>query len=78
MLSPPPAPPNLILFQLDLDVKFPLLRLLLFLIDLKSTINNLVKQKFKRRKNYTIVEKSSKISLSPGSVVTKASSLILN
>ena len=31
-------PPNFILFQLDFDVKFPLLRLLLFLIDLKSTI----------------------------------------
>ena len=34
----PPTPPNFILFQLDFDVKFPLLRLLLFLIDLKSTI----------------------------------------
>ena len=32
------SPPNFILFQLDFDVKFPLLRLLLFLIDLKSTI----------------------------------------
>ena len=31
-------PPNFILFQVDFDVKFPLLRLLLFLIDLKSTI----------------------------------------
>ena len=29
---------NFILFELDFDVKFPLLRLLLFLIDLKSTI----------------------------------------
>ena len=26
------------MFQLDFDVKFPLLRLLLFLIDLKSSI----------------------------------------
>ena len=33
----PPPPPNFILFQLDFDVKFPLLRLLLFLIDLNST-----------------------------------------
>ena len=34
----PPTPPNFILFQIDFDVKFPLLRLLLFQIDLKSTI----------------------------------------
>ena len=34
----PPPPNNFILFQLDFDVKFPLLRLLLFLSDLKSTI----------------------------------------
>ena len=33
-------PPHIfILFELDIDVKFPLLRLLLFLSDLKSTIN---------------------------------------
>ena len=32
------APHNFILFELDFDVKFPLLRLLLFLSDLKSTI----------------------------------------
>ena len=39
MLPPTgPPPPNFILFQLNFDVKFPLLRLLLFLIDLKSTI----------------------------------------
>ena len=31
-------PPNFLLFQLDTNVKFPVLRLLLFLIDLKSTI----------------------------------------
>ena len=37
-MLPGPPPPNFILFQLDFDVKFPLLRLLLFLIDLKSTI----------------------------------------
>ena len=37
MMLPPP-PPNFVLFELDLDVKFPLLRLLLFLSDLKSTI----------------------------------------
>ena len=30
--------PHTILFELDLDVKLPLLRLLLFLSDLKSTI----------------------------------------
>ena len=34
-------PPNFVLFQLDFDVKFPLLRILLFLIDLKSTILSL-------------------------------------
>ena len=34
----PPPPHNFILFELDFDVKFPLLRLLLFLSDLKSTI----------------------------------------
>ena len=34
----PPPKPNFILFQLDFNVKFPLLRLLLFLIDLKSKI----------------------------------------
>ena len=37
MLSPTPR--NFILFLLDLDVKFPLLCLLLFLIDLKSIIS---------------------------------------
>ena len=38
-VAPQRGPPhNFILFQLDFDVKFPLLRLLLFLIDLKSTI----------------------------------------
>ena len=31
-------PPNIILFELDFNVKFPLLRLLQFLSDLKSTI----------------------------------------
>ena len=35
----PLSPHNFILFELVHDVKFPLLRLLLFLIDLKSTIN---------------------------------------
>ena len=34
----PPTPHNIILFKLDLNVKFPLLRLLQFLSDLKSTI----------------------------------------
>ena len=34
----PPPPNNIILFELDLNVKFLLLRLLLFLNDLKSTI----------------------------------------
>ena len=33
-----PPPHNIILFDLDLNVKFPLLRLLQFLSDLKSTI----------------------------------------
>ena len=36
--SQSPPPPNSVLFQLDFDLKFPLLHLLLFLIDLKSTI----------------------------------------
>ena len=36
-MRPPPLP-YFNLFQLDFDIKFPLLRLLLFLIDLKSTI----------------------------------------
>ena len=35
----PPPPHNFILFQLDFDVKLPLLRPLLFLNDLKSTIS---------------------------------------
>ena len=40
MLPPTRPPPhNFILFELDFDVKFPLLRLLLFLSDLKSTIS---------------------------------------
>ena len=34
----PPTQPNIILFDLDFDVKFPLLRLLQFLSDSKSTI----------------------------------------
>ena len=34
----------IILFKLDFDVKFPLLRLLLFLSDLKSTISSLIKK----------------------------------
>ena len=34
---PPPLPHNIILFELVLNVKFPLLRLLQFLSDLKST-----------------------------------------
>ena len=34
----PPPPQNFILFELDFDVKFPFLRLSLFLSDLKSTI----------------------------------------
>ena len=34
-----PPSPNFILFELYFDVKLPFLRLLLFLIDLKSTIN---------------------------------------
>ena len=40
----PPTPTQLYL-QLDFDVKFPLIRLLLFLIDLKSTISHLILQK---------------------------------
>ena len=35
----PPPPHNCFLFEFDFDVKFPLLRLLHFLSDLKSTIN---------------------------------------
>ena len=34
----PPPPHNIILFKLDFDVKFPLLRLFQFESDLKSTI----------------------------------------
>ena len=38
-MLPPHSPLyNFILFEIDFDVKFPLLRLLLFLSDLKSTI----------------------------------------
>ena len=40
-------PPNFILFQLDFDVKFPLLRLLLLIIDLKSTILQCVQKTLK-------------------------------
>ena len=43
----PPPPHNIILFKLDFDVKFPLLRLLQFLSDLKSTILNLCEHAFK-------------------------------
>jgi hypothetical protein len=35
----PPPPHNFILFELDFDLKFPLLRLLVFLSDLKSTFH---------------------------------------
>ena len=34
----PPPPQKIILFELDFKIKFPLLRLLKFLSDLKSTI----------------------------------------
>ena len=37
----PPLPHNIILFQLDLNVKFPLLLLLQFLSDLTNTIISL-------------------------------------
>ena len=41
MLPPPPKKQtNFILFELDFDVKFPLLRLSLFLSDLKGTITH--------------------------------------
>ena len=41
----PPGPPhNFILFELDFDIKFPLLRLLLFLSDLKSNIFKMQKK----------------------------------
>ena len=36
--SKDPSPHNIILYELDFDVKFPLLRLFQFLSDLKSTI----------------------------------------
>ena len=36
-VAPPPSPPhNIILFELDFEVKFPLLRILQFLSDLKK------------------------------------------
>ena len=35
----PPPPHNFVLFELDLDVKFPLLRLLLSKSNLKSNIS---------------------------------------
>ena len=41
MFTPTAPPHHFILFQLDFDVKFPLLRLFLFLSDLKSTISQL-------------------------------------
>ena len=34
----PPPPHNIVLFELDLKIKFPLLRLLKFLSDLKKTV----------------------------------------
>ena len=43
MLPPPPPSHNFILFKLDFDIKFPLLRLLLFLSDLKSTTVTCIK-----------------------------------
>ena len=49
----PPTPHNFILFELDFDVKFPLLRPLLFLSDLKSTIlRNLKSSNFLTRCEY--------------------------
>ena len=41
------APTQLILFELDFDIKFPLLRLLLFLFDLESTILTLKTPKYR-------------------------------
>ena len=41
MLPPPPSTPhNNIMFELDFNVKFPLLRLLQILSDLKSTVSD--------------------------------------
>ena len=52
----PPTPHNLILFQLDFDVKFPLL----FLIDLKSTIfNKKNTYNFNRAEGYFLFEKQT-------------------
>jgi hypothetical protein len=45
-MLPPTPPHNIILFELDFDVKFPLLGLLLFLSDLKSTIVYIALDKF--------------------------------
>ena len=42
----PPPPHILIMFELDFDVKFPLLHLLLFISDLKSTIFSWIKEMF--------------------------------
>ena len=49
----PPIPHNIILFELDFDVKFPLSCLLQFLIDLKSTI--LFYKKYKHKTQYTYI-----------------------
>ena len=49
----PPPPHNIILFELDFNVKFPLLRLLQFLSDLKSTIN------MKRNELFSMYSKNS-------------------
>ena len=46
--------PSFILFELDFDVKFPLLHLLLFLSDLKSTIYLILKQVLKWFSNIII------------------------
>ena len=65
----PPPPPNFTLFQLDFDVKFPLLRLLLFLIDLKSTIFCLINSRKRDGKNGKVMYKSSLLNRFPSYIL---------
>ena len=56
-----PLPPhNFIMFELDFDVNFPLLRLLLFLSDLKSTIT---RQQIREKIKYFYVNNFNSIKL---------------
>ena len=53
------TPSNIILFELDFDAKFPLLRLLIFLSDLKRTIFILYTQKSSKSHTATYTVKTA-------------------